>query len=392
VRERIAALIAGAGAGRRFGASLPKVFVPFAGRPLLTWSLTAFALHPEIDELVVVVGPDYVDYAESVLEPFSSGKPLRIVGGGAERQQSVFQGLQALYSQSPPPDIVAIHDGARPLVSAEIISDSLRVCREYGAALAAWPITETVKRVHERCIVHTIEREGLFVAQTPQTFRFALIWEAHTRAAAEGWKATDDAMLVERLGHPVYVSRGEAQNVKITTPDDLTRAESWLLAPSCLYRVGQGFDVHRLTRGRKLVLGGVTIPHELGLQGHSDADVALHALMDALLGAGALGDIGQHFPDTDPQYQDADSKELLRHIVQRVRQEGWEPVNIDITIIAQAPKLAPHIHAMRVVTAETIGLPLEAVSYKAKTMEGLGAIGRGRAIAAEAVALVRKIS
>jgi 2-C-methyl-D-erythritol 2,4-cyclodiphosphate synthase len=303
----------------------------------------------------------------------------------------VLNGLRALRATAP--DLVLIQDGARPFLTPEIITDSLRVCREHGAALTAVQATDTVKRVADARIIETIDRHEVYLAQTPQTFRYDLILQAHEQAEAEGYAVTDDAMLLERLGHPVHVSRGDAHNVKITTADDLRRAEAFIRqqdagAPTA--RVGHGFDLHRLVEGRRLVLGGVEIPHDKGLLGHSDADAALHAIADALLGACALGDIGQHFPDNDPAYAGADSRELLRQVVALVRQAGWQPANVDATIIAQEPRLAPHIRAMRAATAEALALRIEDVSYKATTMERLGPIGEGQAIAAEAVVSVTR--
>jgi len=347
--------------------------------------LQAYADHPEVDDVALVVAPEYVPPAAELCREIGD---VLLVAGGAERRQSVLNGLRALAARQP--DLVAIHDGARPLVTAEIISESLQVCRAHGAALTAVPATDTVKRVAGDRIVETIDRHQIYLAQTPQTFRYDVILQAHEQAAAERCAVTDDAMLLERLGHEVHISRGEARNLKITTPDDLQRAEA-LLAPPAASRVGHGFDLHRLVEGRRLVLGGVEIPHDKGLLGHSDADAALHAIADALLGACALGDIGQHFPDNDTAYESADSRELLRQVVALARAAGWQPANVDVTIIAQEPRLAPYIMAMRQSTAEALGLDVGAVSFKATTMERLGPIGEGLAVAAEAVVLVTRV-
>jgi len=383
VNGRVAALIVAAGAGERFGGALPKVFVPLGGRPMLLWAVQAFAAHPEVDDIVLVVAPEYVSQARELCAHVDAD--VSILAGGAHRRQSVLNGLRAL--QPLQPDLVAIHDGARPFVSPQIISDSLRVCREHGAALTALPATDTVKQVETERVVATLDRQGVYLAQTPQTFRFDLILQAHEQAESEGCEVTDDAMLLERLGHPVYISRGEARNLKITTQDDLRRAEGWLMGEQTP-RVGHGLDVHRLVEGRRLVLGGVEIPHDKGLLGHSDADAALHAIADALLGACALGDIGRCFPDTDQRYKDADSAELLQRVVAMVAEAGWRVGNVDVTIIAQEPRLAPHVERMREATAAALGVAVEQVSYKATTAEHLGPIGEGQAIAAEAVALL----
>lgn len=383
--ESVAALIVAAGSGTRFGGDLPKVFVPLSGVPVLTWSLRAFADHPEIDAIAVVVAEDFVAQAKALCEA-ELAIPWVVTAGGTERRASVCNGLRAL--QQFHPDMVAIHDGARPLVSAAVISDSIAVARECGAALATVGVVDTVKQVDtDRCIIATLDRSQLQLAQTPQTFRYELILQAHERAETEGWEVTDDAMLVERLGHPVYASRGDWRNLKITVPEDLLMAQR-IMKQSPAPRIGHGFDLHRLVEGRRLVLGGVQIDHDRGLLGHSDADAALHAISDALLGAAALGDIGQHFPDTDPAYKDADSLHLLTAVASLVRQSGFEIGNIDVTIIAQAPRLAPHMPAMREATATALGIPPSLINYKATTTEKLGPIGEGRAIAAEAVALL----
>lgn len=380
-----AALVVAAGVGQRFGGSIPKVFVPLAGAPMLAWSLRAYGTHPEIARVCVVVSRRYVPAAESLCAR-ELQIPWQVVEGGPQRRDSVRRGLVALSATAP--ELVSIHDGARPLVSAEAISDGLRVARLCGAAVAAYPSSDTVKRVCEAPVVsETLDRSCVYLAQTPQTFRFELILAAHQRAEEEGWDVTDDAMLVERLGYEVRVSQGHPGNLKVTVPDDLAVAE-WRLGARhpCPPRVGFGFDVHRLVEGRALRLGGVTVPHDKGLLGHSDADVALHAVCDALLGATALGDIGHHFPDTDPSYRDADSRELTRRVAALVSANGWAVGNVDVTVIAEQPRLAPYIPAMREATALALGCAPTAVSYKATTTEGLGAVGAKEAIAAQAVA------
>lgn len=383
--ERVAALIVAAGAGTRFGGDLPKVFVPLAGLPLLAWSLRAYGRHPAVQSLCVVTAEEYRAPAARLCEAQLT-VPWQVVAGGAVRRQSVHKGLQALRACAP--DLVAIHDGARPLVSPEVISDGLAVAARHGAALAALPVVDTVKRTDGAGrVTATLDRRELQLAQTPQTFRFDLIYRAHEQAEAEGWEVTDDAMLVERCGHPVYASRGDRRNLKITVPEDLLMAQS-LLSPPGAPRVGHGFDLHRLVAGRRLVLGGVQVQYERGLLGHSDADAPLHAVCDALLGAAGLGDIGRHFPDTDPAYKDADSRQLLRRVGELARAAGWLVGNIDVTILAQAPRLAPHLPAMCEATAAALGVPPALINYKATTTEKLGPIGEGEAIAAEAVALL----
>ena len=383
---KTAALIVAAGAGTRFGGSEPKVFAPLCGRPLLAWSLRAFGQHPGIETIVVVVAPEFAERVSELCRAELT-LPWQVVPGGLERRVSVHNGLLALRQFAP--DLVAIHDGARPLVSAEVISNSLEVAQHRGAALGTVDVVDTVKRVDaDHRITATLDRSELQLAQTPQTFRYDLILRAHEQAALEGWEVTDDAMLIERLGHPVYASRGDWRNLKITVPEDLLMAQRIMAEQPSVPRIGHGFDLHRLVEGRRLMLGGVHIEHDRGLLGHSDADAALHAISDALLGAAGLGDIGQHFPDTDPAYQDADSVRLLAHVAALVREAGWAIGNLDVTIIAQAPKLAPHMAAMRQATAAALDIAPALINYKATTTEKLGPIGEGLAIAAEAVALL----
>jgi 2-C-methyl-D-erythritol 4-phosphate cytidylyltransferase/2-C-methyl-D-erythritol 2,4-cyclodiphosphate synthase len=373
-------------AGRRFGGELPKVFAPVAGAPLVAWSLRAYGSHPQIEGLCLVAAPEYLDEARRLCAT-EVPVPWLVAPGGVERRQSVRNGLLALAGWAP--DLVAIHDGARPLVTREMVSDGLRVAGECGAAVAAYPSSDTVKRTRENgTVTETLDRSTVYLAQTPQTFCYSLIRAAHERAEADDWAVTDDAVLCERLGHEVRVSQGHPRNLKVTVPEDLAMAE-WLLLGATHrppVRIGHGFDLHRLVEGRRLTLGGVQVPYERGLLGHSDADAALHAVCDALLGACALGDIGLHFPDTDPAYAGADSRELARQVAALVREAGWAIGNVDVTILAQEPRLAPHVQAMREATARALGCEVGAVSYKATTTERLGPIGEGQAIAAEAVA------
>lgn len=385
----VAAVIVAAGRGSRFGGTLPKVFAPLAGVPLLRWSALAYRDCPAVSELVIVAAPDQLERARAVCADIPGLRD--VVPGGEQRPDSVLAGLQALASAAP--EIVCVHDGARPLVDRGTIERSIAACREHGAAIAGIAATDTLKQVDEaERITATPLRSTLRHAQTPQTFRYELLMEAYDRARREGLDVTDDAALVERMGHPVVVSEGHPDNIKITTPDDLALAE-WLLArregrAGGITRVGIGLDVHALVPARALILGGVRVPFELGLAGHSDADVLLHAISDALLGAAALGDIGQHFPDTDPRYAGADSAELLRQVVTLLAQAGWQPLNVDATVVCERPKLAPQIPRMRLNIAAALGLPVEAVGVKATTTEGLGFAGRGEGIAAQAVALI----
>jgi 2-C-methyl-D-erythritol 2,4-cyclodiphosphate synthase len=283
-----------------------------------------------------------------------------------------------------------VHDAARPFVSHPVIDACVAAVRRYGAAVVARPLTDTVKRATpEDDVDATVARDRLWGAQTPQGFRFPLLFDAYRRAVAEDWPATDDAGVVERAGHRVHLVEGEAMNFKITRPEDLEMAERLAGEPP---RIGIGYDVHRLAPDRPLVLGGITVPHETGLLGHSDADVLTHALMDALLGAAALGDIGQLFPDTDPHFRGISSIHLLAQVADHLRKAGFLPVNVDAVIVAQAPKLAPFLDLMRRRLAATLALPQERVSVKATTTEGLGFTGMREGIAAYATACIRLVN
>jgi 2-C-methyl-D-erythritol 4-phosphate cytidylyltransferase/2-C-methyl-D-erythritol 4-phosphate cytidylyltransferase/2-C-methyl-D-erythritol 2,4-cyclodiphosphate synthase len=400
------AVVVAAGRGSRMGADEPKQFLALAGKPILLHALELFEAMPEIGEIVLVAGADEIGRCEALCAAHGLRKVRRIVAGGAERQQSVHRGIEAASGEW-----VLVHDAVRPLVTLDAVRRCMAAAEAAGAAVLAVPVKDTIKVVDEAGrIAATPDRRTLRAVQTPQAFRRELLLACHERAAREGFAATDDAGVVERCGHPVAAAEGEYSNIKITTPEDLAAAE-WLLrtgrteaadAPPVppdgdggegnMIRIGQGFDVHAFAEGRRLVVGGVTIPHERGLLGHSDADVLLHAIADAVLGALGLGDIGKHFPDTDPAYKDADSVKLLEHVWSLAKERGWRLGNVDATIIAQRPKMAPHIPRM----VETIARVLEAdepsqVNVKATTTERLGFTGREEGIAAQAVVcLVKK--
>lgn len=369
----VTAIIVAAGASRRMGFDKLSYRLP-DGRTVLETSCAMFAAHPAVDELVLVAGGNRPQ-CEAIAA--ACPKPCTVVQGGATRADSVRSGLAAAKGQ-----LVAIHDAARPFASAEIITAALQAAAESGAAAPAVPVKDTIKIAdQDGKVVATPDRAMLYAVQTPQCFDRALYLQA--LEAVSGEKAslvTDDCSLFELAGLPVTLTAGDYANLKITTKEDLQKEKTM--------RIGHGYDVHRLVEDRKLILGGVEVPYEKGLLGHSDADVLLHAVMDAVLGAAALGDIGQHFPDTDPAYKGADSLALTREVAKIIAAHGYKVGNIDATILCQRPKLAPHIPAMRQNIADAFGLPLDAVSVKATTEEHLGFTGEGLGIAAHAVALI----
>jgi 2-C-methyl-D-erythritol 4-phosphate cytidylyltransferase/2-C-methyl-D-erythritol 2,4-cyclodiphosphate synthase len=389
----VTAIIAAGGRGARFGAAEPKQLLSVGGLPILERSVRAFLEHPGIDEVLVVLPPSLVADPPAYLR--SSGKPLRIVAGGARRQDSVANAFREVAALS---DLIVIHDAARPFASADLITRTIAAAAESGAALAAVASRDTVKRAsgpaeagHDRIVAETLSRDTIVLAQTPQAFRRDVLQAAFALSEREGVDATDEAALVERSGHPVRLVEGEATNIKITTPEDLPMAEAIAraAAPARTGRAGIGYDLHRLVEGRPLILGGVTIPFGKGLLGHSDADAVCHAITDAVLGAAAAGDIGRHFPDTDPAWKGASSIDLLQRAAAIVRGLGLEVGNVDASVIAERPTLAPYVDAMRANIAAALGIAVDRVSVKGKTNEGVGALGRGEAIAVHAVALLR---
>lgn len=376
----VTAIIAAGGQGTRFGAGQPKQLLTLGGRPMLHRTVEAFLASPVIADVVVALP------AALVADPpaYLRHPKVRVVAGGDSRQASVAAAFAAAEAYA---DVVAIHDAARPLVSQDLIARTVAAAVETGAAIAAMAIRDTVKRATAGGQIDaTVPREALFGAQTPQAFRVAVLRQALDGGAAAD--ATDEALLVERSGHPVTLVEGDARNLKVTTVEDMRMAEALLAPQPGRPRVGTGYDLHRLVPGRPLILGGVTIPYEKGLLGHSDADAVCHAVTDALLGATALGDIGRHFPDTDPRWKDADSVALLRQVVALVRSRGFEIGNVDVTVVAQRPKIAPFADQMRATLAAVLGVDVTDVGLKGKTNEQVDAVGAGDAIAVHAVAMV----
>lgn len=379
---KVAVVVPAAGRGERMGGAVKKPYLEVAGKPLIVHTLTRLSQVPEVFGIWLVVAPEDVAYCrQAVVERYGVEKVVDVLAGGASRQESVYRGLQAT---PPDAEIVLVHDGARPCVPREVVERVVWAAAETGAATAALPVKDTLRTAdEERWLEDVVEREGLWRIQTPQGFRRALILQAHRWANEQGLDATDDARLMEGIGVRVKGVLGDERNLKVTTADDLFLVEP-LLMPPLEIRTGIGYDIHPLVEGRRLVLGGVPIPFEKGLGGHSDADALVHAVCDALLGGAGLGDIGTHFPDSDPQYRDADSMSLLRQVVAWVR-ERFRLVNVDATVKAQAPRLSPHVPAMRLRLAEALGVEAERVNVKAKTGEEMGPVGRGEAIEAEAV-------
>ena len=377
------ALIVAAGRGHRFGAELPKQFLPLAGRPLLRYALSAFAGHPDVDAVQTVIHPDDAPLYEDAAAGLELLPPA---AGGETRQESVRLGLAALAGLNPRK--VLIHDGARPFVSDALIARVIKGLDEHPGILPAVPVADTLKRAEDGRVAGTVERAGLWRAQTPQGFRYAEIVAAHADFA--GRELTDDAAVAEAAGLTVGLVEGAEGNLKITSRDDMDIAERRLAGGALETRCGNGFDVHRFgppqPEGVALQLCGVAVPHDRPLLGHSDADVGLHTLTDAILGALGAGDIGAHFPPSDPQWKGADSEIFLAAARDLAQERGGRILHVDLTLICQTPKVGPHREAMRARVAEILRLEPDRVSVKATTTEGLGFTGRGEGIAAQATA------
>jgi 2-C-methyl-D-erythritol 4-phosphate cytidylyltransferase / 2-C-methyl-D-erythritol 2,4-cyclodiphosphate synthase len=384
--SRVAALIVAAGRGSRFGGDLPKQYCRLAGKPVLTHTVAAFAAHPAVDLIQTVIhADDSALYAEAAGQ--ISAKLRQPVAGGATRQASVLAGLEALTGKGI--DLVLIHDAARPFISYQLISDAIAAAHGHCAAVPGALVTDTIVTVESDVIAATPARASLKAVQTPQAFRFELILAAHRAAAVAGQQQfTDDGSVARFAGHAVHVFKGDSANVKITTQDDLTRANQ-RLGSTMVSRTATGFDVHAFGPGDHVWLCGLKIPYSQGFIAHSDGDVALHAMTDALLGALADGDIGRHFPPSDPQWKGASSDRFLAFAAERLRQRGGVIDLLDVTIICEAPKIGPHAEAMRMRVAEIAGIAIDSVSVKATTTERLGFTGRKEGISALATATVR---
>ncbi len=378
-------ILLAAGKGLRAGLKQNKMFAQLAGRTPLEYSLRACKKAGCFENAVIVCQECEMQKARRIAGRLFPHAIYAV--GGVTRQESAYAGLRALPADA---DIVAIHDGARCFITPELIVRCVQSCEVYGSGVAGRRCTDTVKTIDAAdYFVHTLNRDEIILVETPQVFRRAEIAEAYEAAFRDGFTGTDDAGLMERIGKPVRLVESREENFKLTIPHDFIRGERQLWE-SRQMRVGQGYDIHALVPGRRLILGGVEIPHEKGLSGHSDADALTHALIDALLGAAALGDIGEWFPDTDPAYQGADSMLLLEQVREALEDKFWEILNIDATIFAEKPKLSPYKEGIRQNIAEALNLSLEQVNIKAKTAEKFGAVGGGEAIAAAVSCALRK--
>ncbi len=378
----VLALVVAAGRGSRAGRDLPKQYVRLGDRTVLQRTVEALGSHAGIDVVQVVIGEgDEQAYADAV-----AGLPklLPPVAGGRTRQQSVRNGLEALAARAP--RLVLVHDAARPFVTADVIGRVIAACDAEHGAVPVLPVTETVKRIEAGAVAATVPREALATAQTPQGFPYDALLQAHRRAAEAGHDSlTDDDAVAALCGLPVHAVEGDRANIKLTSPADFAAAER-MLTMAMETRTGQGFDVHAFGDGSSVWLCGVEIPHDQALVGHSDADVGLHALTDALLGTIGDGDIGEHFPPSDPQWKGASSDRFLAEAVRRVRAKGGRIVNLDVTLVCEAPKIGPHRRQMQARIAELAGIGADRVGVKATTNEKMGFIGRGEGIAALAIA------
>jgi 2-C-methyl-D-erythritol 4-phosphate cytidylyltransferase/2-C-methyl-D-erythritol 2,4-cyclodiphosphate synthase len=388
------AVIAAGGTGTRMNSGVPKQFLEIAGKPILLHTIERIASIEAVTQIVIALPPEHIPEAEAILRRQPPVVEVRCVAGGASRQESVLCGVVNARRDA---DILMVHDAVRPVCDRATILRVLDAAWEKGGAVPGLPATETIQRVSRRGrVLATPPREELYAIQTPQAFRADILISALEEAREAGFLGTDESSVVRWAGHPVVVVPGSPENIKITRPLDLEiarilisgRAENGAGMKESGLRIGQGIDYHRLVEGRRLILGGVDIPYERGLDGHSDADALSHAVCDALLGAAGLGDIGQHFPDTDPVNRGRSSLEFLREVRSKVEAAGWIIRNVDATLLAQRPRLAPHMPGMRKNIAESLGLSEAEVNIKATTTEGMNAEGRGEGVSAQAIALI----
>lgn len=381
--EGVVGVVVAAGESTRFGGKRPKQFELLSGRTVLERSVEALAAHPKVRGVVVVLSAAEAGGPRAEEVRRIPGV-LRVAPGGATRARSVRSGVEAAGGSSH----VLVHDAARPLVPPQVVDAVVAGMLRHGAAVPVLPVLDTVKEESAGFVARTLDRTPLRLAQTPQGARADWLLDALEKAEAAGFDPTDEAQALERAGYKVAVVPGDRANRKITEPRDLEEARRSLAPDPSALRIGTGFDIHRFEEGRPLVLGGVPFPGETGLAGHSDADVVLHAAMDAILGALAAGDIGEHFPPGDPRFAGADSSELLRKVAAMAGEAGFAVGNLDLTVTAERPRLRPHADRMRAAIAGCLGIPVARVGLKATTLEKLGALGRGEGMACQAVVLL----
>ncbi len=398
-QPRVAAVIAAGGTGTRIGSQLPKQFIQIGGKPILVRTVEAVLALESVFEVIIALPAEHIGQAESLLAQREWRTQVVCVAGGSTRQESVWRGVQRASAGA---DLILVHDAVRPFCDRDTLCRVLEAAWRTGAAIPGLPATETIQRVSRRGrVLKTPPREELYTIQTPQCFHRPILRNALERAAREGFEGTDESSVVRWSGQPVTVVRGSPENIKITRPLDLEIAERLLEHPELedsrsmrakgsktMLRIGHGIDYHRLVEGRKLILGGMHIPFEKGLDGHSDADALIHAVCDAILGAAALGDIGRHFPDSDPAHRNRPSLEFLREVKEKITAAGWKVENVDATLLAQRPKLVSYFEGMRDNIARSLGIDMGAVNIKATTTEEMNAEGRGEGISAQAVALL----
>ncbi|PKM85451.1 MAG: bifunctional 2-C-methyl-D-erythritol 4-phosphate cytidylyltransferase/2-C-methyl-D-erythritol 2,4-cyclodiphosphate synthase [Firmicutes bacterium HGW-Firmicutes-11] len=385
--KRIAVIIAAAGSGTRMGSGISKQYLTIGDDMVLAKTLQVFGTHPFIDDIFLVVRSEDMEFCrQELVKKLRPAKLRAVITGGKERQDSVYNALQTMQRLIDrwPDDYVLVHDGARPFVSADEISRLTAAAVEHQAAALGVPVKDTIKRSDGKVFLETLDRNTLFAVQTPQGFQRELLLEAHEKARSEKRLSTDDAALVEFIGKKVCLVPGSYDNIKITTREDLPQTETFE------WRSGSGYDVHRFTKDRPLVLGGVSVFSEQGLLGHSDADVLTHAIMDALLGAAGLGDIGTHFPDSEVKYKGCSSLVLLGRVRELLLSKGFLVENIDATLIGEQPKIAPYAAEIRTTLGKTLGIPAERINIKGTTTEGLGFCGRREGLAASATAMLSR--
>jgi len=387
MKPQAAVIIPAAGFGTRMRCTEPKQYLLLCGKPIIVHTVEAFIKNQYITDIIVVVPKDRVKETEQVfnLHLFSTTS-IKVIPGGPRRQDSVFLGLQAL---PPENDIVLVHDGARPLISQDVINRCYEGAVLHGSVIAAVPVKDTLKKSGKgEKVSATINRENLYQAQTPQAAQKQLLLQAY-RANGDA-HVTDESSLLEKANIPVTIVEGSETNIKVTRPEDLTLAEKIITREDPAMRIGHGYDAHRFAEDRKLVLGGITIPHSHGLAGHSDADVLTHALCDAILGALGAGDIGKHFPDSNPAFKDIYSIKLLKEVIATAHKKGYTLGNVDITVVCQAPKLAPHLDEMKNILSKICDSTPDAINIKATTTEEMGFTGRKEGISCHAVVLLKQ--